>query len=233
MAAVLFLFTQPVVAQIFTENKPTDYRQSSFANPHYNKMARAALREKPARFDFMQFRVTYAQTSQYDPIGKDALRELNSLAYTALHESDPERAQGALFAYQAMVSTHLANIDVVMQALSLARQDKRFGKPAFFEWMRDGLIKTVMISGDGYTLQGAYDIVTLNEETILLSRLGLKPLESRAVKEGFVYYTMHDVLDVNTDERRTVFVNTTIPMKYLEALTEEQKKDLKFDLRRK
>lgn len=208
------------------------YRQTYLATPHYNEMVRDALRNKSPHFDFMQFRTLYARTRQYDPMGKKTLDEMNNLAYVVLNDEDPGRAQGALFAYQMLVSNHLANIDVVMQALSLAKQDKRFGNPAFFEWVKDGLIKTVIISGDGYTLQGAYDVITLSEETILFRYLGFKPLQSQVRKEGTVYYDMCDVEEEATGKKRAVFVNTTIPMEYLDALKKVQNQNLSIDLSR-
>jgi len=204
--------------------KATDYQQSFLVNPHYNKMAREALKDKPKRFGFMRFRSLYSRTRQYDPIGENTLKSLNNLAYIVFNEQDPDRIKTALFGYQSIVSDHLAHLGVVMQALSLAREDRRFGNPSFFEWVKEGIIRTVVISGDGFTLQGAYDVITLEEETVLFHRLGIKPVESRAVKEGFIYYNMHDVEEVGTKAKRAVFVNTTIPMKYLEALSQEQDK---------
>ncbi len=198
--------------------------------PYYNGMARNALKNKPARFDFMKFRVLYVRTRQYDPIGETALKTINDLAYIVIHDENPERVAGALFAYQAEVAKHLAHIDVVMLALSLAREDKRFGHPEFFEWMRDGLIKTVLISGDGYTLNGAYDIITLSEEVILFNRLNFQKNETIPVKEGIVYYNMHDGEDMQSGRKRTVFVNTSIPMKHLEALRVEQKETFTLDI---
>ncbi|MCB9982706.1 MAG: hypothetical protein H6861_03390 [Rhodospirillales bacterium] len=205
------------------EAKPTDYRQSFLANPYYDNMARQAIEQKPPRFDFMQFRAYYSQTRQYDPIGAQTLGQLNDLAYIVKNDSDPERVKTALFGYKRLVQDHLAHIDVVLHALSLSRTDKRFGDRKFYEWVRDGIMRTVVISGDGYTLAGAYDVITLSEETMLFNRMGFNAKHSEAVKEGIIYYTMHDVIDARTGAERAVFVNTSIPMKYMEALQEEQR----------
>ncbi|MEZ5814717.1 MAG: hypothetical protein R3E13_08405 [Alphaproteobacteria bacterium] len=200
--------------------------------PYYNKMVRDALKDRSPYFDFMQFRILYARTRQYDPGGERVLKTVNDLAYLALHEEDPQRAETALFAYQTEVSNHLANIDVVLLALSLAREDKRFGRVDFFEWMREGLVKTVLISGDGYTLNGAYDVITLSEELLLFSRLGLKRIDTKAAHEGIIYYNMHTAEDLRTGEKRTVFVNTSIPMRHLEEAREKEK-SFTLDLRKR
>ena len=220
--------SQSAIAQKF---KVSPVITKSYADtPYYNKMVRNALKNKPARFDFMKLRILYARTRQYDPIGEAALKTINDFAYIVLHDEDPERAAGALFAYQAEVAKHLAHIDVVLLALSLAREDKRFGRPEFFEWMRDGLIKTVVISGDGYTLNGAYDVITLSEEVILFNRINFQKNETIPVREGIIHYNMHDGEDVQSGRKRTVFVNTSIPMKHLELLQLEQKKTFTLDI---
>ena len=212
--------------------KPTDYQRSFVVNPFYNDMARDALKNKPDRFDFMRFRSLYSRTRQYDPVGEKTLDRLNKFAYTALHHQYDFERESALNSYKELVSDHLANLAVVMQALSLAREDKRFGNPEFFEWVREGLVKTVVISGDGYTLRGAYDVITMQEEILLFNRLGFQQIDTQAVKEHLIYYNMHDVKDISTGKTRTVFVNTSIPMRYLEAVEEEAEQFYSLDIRK-
>ena len=218
----------PVQAQDY---KPTDYRQPHLATPEYNGLVNLLL-TKPQRYDFMKLRSLYSRSHQYDPIGNRTLKDLNDLAYIAITDKDQERVKTALFGYNTIVKDHIAHIDIVLQALILAREDKRFGDPEFLEWVKEGLINTIIISGDGRTLQGAYDVITLSEETILFNRLGMKQLESKAVKEGAIYYNMHDVRQVDTNEKRSIFINTTIPMKYMEALAEERGTSYSFTIPR-
>ena len=222
------MWLPPAIAQTDLEKRPT-----FMVDPYYNKMVREAIRDRPERFDFMRFRSLYSRSSFYDPIGEDALREINALAYAAMNEEDEERAQGALFGYQTRVSEHMAHIDVVLQALSLARQDKRFGDAQFFEWMRDGLVKTVVISGDGYSLKGAYDVITPSEEVLLFRRLGFRSLETKNVKQGGLFYNIHTVEQAGEADSRVVFVNTTIPLRYLEMLEDYRSKNTSLDIRKR
>ena len=221
-------------AQIYGTGKTGEKQAySSYQTlPNYNAMVRNALKNKPKKFDFMQLRIYYARTPHYDPIGQETLDLMNRYAYIMMNEEDEERVKSATLAYQAVVSNHLAHIDVILQALSFARQDRRFGKPAFFEWMRDGLIKTVVISGSGFSLQQAYDIITMQEETILLQRLGFRKIESFQRHEGVIYYNMHDVENVETGRKFTIFVNTSIPMKFLERQEEEAEKYRTLNIRK-
>lgn len=233
---VVAFYATPASAQIYGTGKTPDSEmapQGDFqARPYYNQMVRDALRNKPSRFDFMKFRIFYSQTPQYDPISTTALDQMNDYAYIVMNDSDPERVKSAILAYQTVVSNHLANLDVVLQAISLSKQDKRFGNPAFFQWMRDGLMKSVVISGSGYSLQQAYDVITMQEETMLLRRLGFRPTESVQRKEGIIFYNMHTVMDPKTGKERTIFVNTSIPMRVLEMREKNTSKNLTLDIRK-
>lgn len=234
--AITVFSAAPAFAQIYGTGKtPTSDAPASNnfqARPYYNKMVRDALKNKPPRFDFMQFRIFYSQTPQYDPISTVALDQLNNYAYIVMNDPDPERVKSAILAYQTVVSNHLANLDVVLQAISLAKQDKRFGKPDFFIWMRDGIMKSVEISGSGHSLKQAYDVITMQEETMLLRRLGLRPVESLQRQSGLIYYNMHDVEDPATGKKRTVFINTSIPMRVLEARQKNADKNFTLDIRK-
>jgi hypothetical protein len=125
---------------------------------------------------------------------------------------------------------HLANIDVVTMAYLLSHDDKRFGSPKFFEWMRKGLLQSVTYSGHGTSLKDAYDIITIGEETALLNYLGVRVVNTIAAESGAVYYNMHDVEDPKLDETYTVFVNTTKAMQYLDRKARE--KDIEFSIQR-
>lgn len=220
-------------AQIYGTGKTGDNQgYTSYQNvPYYNQMVRDALKNKPPKFDFMQFRIYYSQTPQYDPMSEQALEEMNNYAFIVMNDEDPERVKSAMLAYKTVVTNHLANIDVVTQALSLAKDDKRFGNPEFFGWVKEGLIRTVMISGNGYTLKQAYDVITMQEEIILMGRLRLRPLSTVSRKEGVVYYNMHEVQNVDTGRTFTLFVNTTIPMKVIER-REEEAQSYTLDIRK-
>lgn len=194
-------------------------------------MVRSILSQFPQRFDFMRFRSLYSQTRQYDPIGEETLERMDRLSYTAASDKDPEKSGMALLEYQALVADHLAHLGVVMRAAALAREDKRFGNPEFFQWMREGLMQSVTISGDGRSLKGAYDVITLTEETMLLRALGYKLENTLPRHEGFVYYNMNEVQDLRTGEKLTLFVNTTYPMRFLEG-KEKEKESLRLDIRR-
>jgi hypothetical protein len=212
------LLAMPGGAPAFAQN------DNILARPQFNFMAREAL-DMPDDFDFTGLRFYYSQTPQYDPLSTQATEWLLKFAYAAQMEADPEKQKKAFGDFALTVAAHLGNIDVVSQALSFSRQDMRFGDPEFFKWLRQGLLQSVLESGDGGSLLRAYDVVTMGEEAGLLNELNVDVLSSETVQEGNTYYNMHEVSDARHTGPYTIFVNTKIPMKWLEYQRESQKPD--------
>src|SRR5690606_15339362 len=100
--------------------------------------------ERPRSFPFGYFRLYYTGTMEYQPRAETITRQLLDHAYKIQTSQDPVEIAEALSAYEELVKNHLASIKVVLQALSLSRQDERFGDPEFLEWLRDGLFKSLL-----------------------------------------------------------------------------------------
>jgi hypothetical protein len=181
--------------------------------PRYVRMVMQALQERPADFRFQNFRSFYTRTQAYDPAGDDARDTLMRLAYIVENEADAEKSAKALADFKATSLQHLGNVNVAIQALSFARQDQKFGDPAMFEWVIDGIIKSVQQSGDGRSQASAYDILTMGEEGLLLDSLGFRSLEAETVETGMTL-RMHQVEDRKTGNQYTVFINATRPISY-------------------
>lgn len=222
---MLIIFSLPALAQEnekktveFVSRDPVDY----VSGADYKKMVYDALEMDP-HFDFGYFRVLYSSLRSYAPITDNIQREMLTLANTIRNEPLSDSRIEALERYTNLTLQHLANIDVVVMALSLSEEDKKLGNPAFFKWMYQGLLESVLTSGSGAKLMDAFTVVTLGEESALLARLGLKILDTTPAHEGSVYYNMHRVQDVKNMRTYTVFVNTTIPMEFLEKEAQEEK----------
>jgi hypothetical protein len=155
-------------------------------------------------------------TRHYDPVADDTRRKMLNLAYKIENEKDEAKIKEALDSYTQLVIAHLGNMKIVLQAQALARQDKRFGDPAFFQQVHAGLLRNVMLSGDGSTLLEAYHVITPEEEVALLAALRIKVLQTHYAHSGIVYYNMHDYIDEKKNTSRSIFVNVTRPMKHLD-----------------
>lgn len=191
------------------------FDESYRINPQYDFMVQQAQKHMSPNFRFGRLRVLYMQTRQYDPLAEDVVEQLNALAYSIQNAKDGQALREGVLDYRALVTAHLANLRVTLLALSLSKQDSRFGNPTFFAWMRDGLIQDVLDSGDGLSFDGAYDVITTSEEIVLLGRLGLRLLKTDSKREGYSYFNVHHVEDLRDGRRWFLFVNTTRPIRFL------------------
>lgn len=225
-ASALSLFPYSVSAQeSSSESRVVSTRidKSYRANPQFNAMVRAATTHMSDTFRFGKFRSIYVDTRQYDPIGDAVVDKMQTLAYHVQTEKDLEKQSKALEDYRTLVMSHLANLRVVVQALSLSKLDKRFGSPNFFVWLRKGIMRDVLAHGDGLTLRAAYNIITMSEETALIGQLGYRVLDTQSANEGGLHYNMHDVEDIWSGQKNTLFVNTSRPLGFIESLEKEEK----------
>ena len=108
---------------------------------------------------------------------------------------------------------------------ALAKTDDRFGDVQMLETLQKNITQSLLKTGKGTKLNNAFDVVTFEEETYILMNMGVKLISTDSRQLGITYYNMHLVEDRITGDRRTVFINTSIPMRHLE----EQQKE--FDKR--
>lgn len=190
------------------------------AGAYYNFMADQVMK-RPKIFDFGSFRFNYTGTPQYDPVGEQLKERLLGLAYEISQEADPGRKTRLQKEYGGLVAAHLANIDAVTLALSLARENPVYGDPSFFEWLRAGLIQSILDSGNGSTLSNAYDLVTMGEQGALLNALKVSIKSTQTENSADLYYTMYEVIDPKARGPYTIFANVSRPMSWLESKKQE------------
>ncbi|HBR69438.1 MAG TPA: hypothetical protein DEA55_08700 [Rhodospirillaceae bacterium] len=230
VTAFTLLATLPQTARAQEYGRPVldlMYDDRSYINdPHYRGLADQAVRYykyQPQNFPFQKFRRHYSGTSWYDPVTDKLREDLLKSAYDLTNSKDQEVVKQAKKNYEEIVSNHMGNIGIIMEALALAREDKRFGDPGFFRWMRDGLIQVIIGSGDGKTLTSAYHTYTADEETMLVAYLGLKLINTEARQEGRIAYNMHLVRDPKTNREYTIFIDVTRAMAKIQNSKKKEK----------
>lgn len=207
---------QAYIAPVPGTEQNTLPRKTGLADITYEHLVDRLLFDRPERFNFMELRAQYYQSRFYDPLAQKPVEEMQRLAYLVQTDKNPNKVVGALADYNSILRTHIANIAVVSQALSLSRQDARFGDTKQLERIKKGLFDSVLVSGDGMSLQGAYDVITMDEEIMLMRHLNYDVQKVEPVESGIIFYNMHFVIERGTDHTFVIFVNTTIPMTYLE-----------------
>lgn len=202
------------------KDTPTS-RGSAELQAHYDVLAEQLKYEIPYNFDFGIFRASYTQTKYYDPVSlrpSDRLLELSEMIVET--NLTIEQAESALAEYNKIIARHIANIGVLNVAINLAEEHKILGGAFHLRSIRNALFEEVKKSGTGYSLANAYRVISPDEETMLLRYKNINILESKTVKEGFVYYNMHDVINRNTGKLETVFIDISIPMRQIDYQNE-------------
>jgi hypothetical protein len=207
-----------------------DVTPTVFAGVNYEDAADRAIDKRPPDFSFRFLRSMYMDSPQYEPEAADVNRQLINHAYTVQNSQDWIEIDENLAAFHTLIRDHLANIGAVEQALELSRQDERLGDPALYEWVREGLIRDLLKSGNGRTPHGSYDIITMEEQDYLVAQLGFEVLSRETSHTGIKYYNMLEVGDPETGEEFTIFVDATYPLARLEK--EKQKPAFAVDILR-
>lgn len=200
---------------------------SSFANPYYKKEVNDALRKRSGYFDFGTMRSYYQQTSQYDPFADKIKARIYQISYIVAHSKDTHIIKAALNEFNDIIKAHMANINVIVLATALAREDARYGDYGFYQWISQGLMRTVMHSGKGRSFRDAFFVITTDEEDLILRHLKVTVLKSELIAHGSRYYNLHQVKDARNHEVREIFVDVTLPLakaELMKALKSSEKK---------
>lgn len=203
---------------------------SYFFQPQYNQIVRKAVLTWPKPMDFRQMRGMYMRTRQYDPMGEDTLKKLADLSYSVENTKDEKEKERKAGEIKDLVLDHLGNIDVVLQALSLARENPIYGDPAFYEWVVKGTEQEIMSSYTGRTMKRAYVLVTMGDEALVFNRLGAKSIHSELVSDGKKFYTIHLAEDLKTKKQFELYIDSSLPMRRLKAVYNTSGKDSRINI---
>lgn len=208
-------------------------RLTYFFQPQYNQLVRTAVLRWPKPFNFLQMRAMYARTRQYDPLGQDTLKKMADMSYAIEHEKTLGARTSRQEEFQALVLEHLGSLDVMLQALSLARGDSGYGDPAFYEWVVKGIEADVMADHNGRTMKDAYILITMGDEALIFKRLKAKSTYVEMVSDGSQFYYIHLAEDLKTHKQFELYINATIPMRVLKGRYNASDTGRPLDLRSK
>jgi hypothetical protein len=162
--------------------------------------------QQDAQTDFYALRMAFALTSDYDPyhrtlIGKIA--EMNKALKDGNHAAAAKFAMLVLAKEFVFIQAHQA---ATIASRALGKADKA----AFHQWAREGLVNSILESGDGRTGSTGFVVISDLEEYALLDYLGL---ESKAHGVGHIGASAYHFLNARkscTGEEVTLFFNIDI-----------------------
>lgn len=175
----------------------------------------------PRHLDFMALRRQYVTTPYYDPFSEDLLKLIDDIAaemLEAFESGEDEKVKRLHKFYKDIMTYQIANFTIVSRAWQLAREHPIYGNYKFWNTVRSELFQTILESGDGFTFETAYDVITLDEETYLLQYLGYDVKSTLpSYERGQYRYNIHAVVEESTGLDYEIYINTTVPVRYLES----------------
>lgn len=193
---------------------PAEFEASMY-QPLYNQAVRRAVVAWPVPYNFRQMRNYYIRTRQYDPLGEDTLSQLRALSYAVEQAKTPEEKEQKAGAFKDLALDHLGHVDVMLQALALARENPIYGDPDFYQWVLKGMEEDMLARHKGRSLKDAYFIITFADQALLMNRLKVKSVFSEVVGNERRFYTIHLVEELEGGKQYELFFDTTFPMRRL------------------
>ncbi len=195
----------PTVSVISQPSSDTQVADTAFAS----LLERVKLADPT--IDFTEFRMTYAQTSQYDPYNF-SLKELQSSMVTALNDKDYELAL-------KLADDILAQNYIFPDAHAVAiRAHEGLGQSQeadYHRYVLNGLIKSILQSGNGKSPESAFVVVLIEEEYVILTVLDIEDKSQGTTDIDGHSYDIFDGIDSKSNSPVTVYFNIDIPFKAL------------------
>lgn len=171
------------------------------------------IRNSDPSVDFQIFRLAFTKTEYYKPYDF-TLKELRENVRVAL---DYGRFLDALNGAEAILVKCIVDIEAhcVSELCYLAMGDT--SNMEYHRYMRDGLLKSILDSGDGSSRNTAYQVISISEEHILMDLLEYEP-EMQVLIDGEDgrRYDLLKVRDPETNERFDFYFDISIPFRWID-----------------
>jgi hypothetical protein len=189
---------------------PSYSRQES--KPSYESLLELVKKGDPAA-DFKALRLAYADNPPKDAGGTDPDASRSMLS--AMREKD--YAKAIEFA-EKIRKSKFVNINAHLVASSAYKEKGNGEKEKFHRYVAEGLIKSILNSGDGKSQDTAFTVISTDEEYVILRVYGLMPGSQSLESSKGHHYDRMDAVNPKTNEKVTLYFNIDRPFGALESL---------------
>ena len=155
------------------------------------------------KFDFTALRMSYTETTAYDPYNF-GLGETRKAMLAVLNDKDYgltiKLAEQILKDTYILPDAHLASV-YAYQGLGQTQESD------FHRYVLDGLLHSILSSGDGKSEKSAYIVVLIQEEYAILGTLGIKDYTQSFKEAGGHSYDIFEGVDGKTNAPVTLYFN--------------------------
>lgn len=172
-----------------------------------------------AKVNFQALRLSYAETPMYNPY--DPSRDAQTAILKALRE---KQYQACLDHVDKALAKNYLDINVHFAAYRCHAELRNQDKAKHHKYMLDGLIKSILASGDGKAPATAYVVISTEEEYAILDAVGLRRVSQALVKENGHAYDLLVARDDRMQKDYRVYFNIDRQSEWLRKSLEKDKK---------
>ncbi|HKK21097.1 MAG TPA: DUF4919 domain-containing protein [candidate division Zixibacteria bacterium] len=184
--------------------------QDSEDSPNFKDLWKQ-VEQADTSVDFTALRMAYTRTSEYDPYDSQR-QDLRSDMDAAFNSNDFSTA--AELANKLIKRDPLQTDAYIVLDVSYEQMGDT-AKSRFHHFVANGLIHSVLSSGNGLSRDSAFRVISTDEEYIILNFLGVDLLRQALVEEKDHSYDVMTVKDASIDSTFDLYFNIDIQMNAL------------------
>jgi hypothetical protein len=180
--------------------------------PSYESLLERVRKSDPAA-DFTALRLAYA-----DAPPKDA-GETDPDASRSMYSAMREKNYGKAIEYaEKIMKGKFVDINAHLVASAAYKEKGNAEKEKFHRYVFEGLIKSILDSGDGKSQETAFTVISTEEEYVVLRVYGLMPGTQSLLSGKGHYYDRLDATNPKTNEKVTLYFNIDRPYGALQKI---------------
>jgi uncharacterized protein DUF4919 len=191
---------------------PVASHPSQEVKPSYESLLEQVKKSDPAA-DFTALRIAYADAPS--KAGGDTSPDASRSMFSAMQEKKYEKA---IEHAEKVMKAKYVDINAHMIASAAYKEMGNTEKERFHRYVAEGLIKSILSSGDGKSQKTAFMVISTDEEYVILRAYGLMPQSQALLSANGHHYDRLDAVNPNTKEKVTLYFNIDIPFGSLEKL---------------
>jgi hypothetical protein len=182
------------------------------SKPTYESLLERVKKGDPAA-DFTALRLAYADNPPKDSEGTDS--DTNKAMFSALRS---KKYDEAVEYARKIVKGNFVDINAHYVLAVAYREKNDLEKEKFHRYVAEGLIKSILNSGDGKSQETAFVVISTAEEYVILRVLGLTPGSQSLQSANGHHYDRLDAVDPKTKQKVTLYFNIDRPYGALEKM---------------
>src|SRR6266550_1698582 len=148
------------------------------------------VKKQDAAVNFLELRLAYTETKQYNPYGGD--RETRKAMFAALNGKQYDQA---LLSSEKILAANYLDINAHFGSYVANRELGHAEKADYHKNVFQKLLQSISDSGDGKTVETAFIVISTDEEYALFNFMGLRPTAQELIEDKAHHYDKMTVTD--------------------------------------